>query len=107
MHKNRNDAVGNYCIYAIYIDFKTFKIGKADLDRTNKAGTPVRIMQQTNIFKRIVSIQHVDFKIILRLYAVTSADVKRKEQEEIEKYYNETGEIPEGNRNSFDTKNNR
>jgi len=64
MHKNNNESIGNYCIYAIFIDIKTFKIGKADLDRTDKDGIPLRIKTQIKLFRTIFSMSFVNYEIV-------------------------------------------
>ena len=63
-HKNNNEPIGNYCIYAIFIDIKTFKIGKADLDRTDKDGIPLRIKTQIKLFRTIFSMSFVNYEIV-------------------------------------------
>lgn len=54
MHKNSNEAIGNYCVYQIIVAGEVYKIGKADLDRITKcSGNPTRIHQQMRILKKI------------------------------------------------------
>lgn len=100
-HKNKSEAISNYCIYAIFIDFETFKIGKADLDAVTKEGTPIRIQSQINFLGGLISISRIKFKIFVKLYNTTTKEAKKKEKEELDKYYEKTGTVPPGNKNSY------
>ena len=104
MYKNNKNSIGNYCIYAIFIDFKTFKFGKADLDRTDSTGDPVRLQQQLKLLSGILSFVRVDALILVRLYKVSTKVAKERESQLLQKHYDKTGEIPKGNRNSFNPK---
>lgn len=97
MHKNNKDAIGNYCIYAIYIDFKIFKIGKADLDRVTKYGVPVRIHQQISLFRKLFGVKRVGHEILIYLYKKTTQEALEAENDVLKAYKNQTGELPKGN----------
>ena len=105
MHKNNKNSIGNYCIYAIFIDFKVFKIGKADLDRTDKAGNPVRMQQQLVLFQGLLTVERVKARVLIRLYNITTKKALEQERESLQNHYDETGEVPKGNLNSFRPKN--
>ncbi len=100
-HKNSNEAVGNYCIYAIYINFKTFKIGKANLDELTAEGVPVRIDQQIKLLGLALAFSEVESRLLIRLYRVTTRKAKEVEKQVLQEHYNRTGEVPPGNQSSF------
>jgi hypothetical protein len=52
LHKNANDAIGNFTIYAIKVGKEIWKVGKADSDRTRPNGTPERVAQQIQRLKK-------------------------------------------------------
>lgn len=106
-HKNSNEAVGNYGIYEILIQDKTYKIGKADLDRITKlSGDPTRLHQQLRILAEKYGMENVEKLMLEELFDVSTAFAKEVEQEYLQTYYENTGEVPEGNKKSFKPKQN-
>lgn len=102
MHKNNNDAVGNYGIYEIYVSGKLYKIGKADLDRITKcSGDPTRIHQQLRILRKKHGIDSVVYELVERLFGVTTSVAKEFEREFLKLYYELENEVPDGNKKSF------
>jgi URI fold toxin 2 len=101
-HKNKNNAIGNFCIYQILIKQRLFKYGKADTDRiTKSSGDPTRIHQQKRILSKIYGDGTARHQIISDLLNVSTEDAKNEEKSILQQYYELTGEVPEGNKNSF------
>ena len=102
MHKNNNQALGNYGIYEIEINGKTYKIGKADLDRVIKSsGDPVRIRQQIRKLRRKYSTQKVYYTILERLFGYTTQEAKAMEKAILQEVITQIGYVPEGNKKSY------
>ncbi len=105
MHKNFNDAFGNFVIYEIIVDGISYKIGKADLDRiTQSSGDPTRIHQQVRKLRLRYGKGNVFHNILDSLFGVTTEHAKKVEHEILMLYYLTRDEVPEGNRNSFNPK---
>ncbi len=105
IHKNNNNALGNYGIYEIVVNGQTYKIGKADLDRiTLSSGDATRLHQQLRKLAEEFGIENIDNEILEKLYQVTTEVAKEIEQNYLQNYYETTGEIPEGNKKSFKPK---
>lgn len=101
-HKNKNNAVGNFCIYRILIDNKIYKIGKADFDRiTLSTGMPTRIHQQVRILSTKYINKRIEHEILEILFGVSTLDAKRLEKKILKEMYKSDGEVPEGNSKSF------
>ncbi len=101
-HKNRNDARGNFVIYAIFLYGKLFKFGKADADKISKhSRLPLRLYTQLKLFWKLFGRESVFFKIMLYLKNVTVKEAKIAERRLINDYFKETGEVPLGNQDSF------
>jgi hypothetical protein len=95
-HKNRNDTLGNFAIYRLFLNAMLYKFGKADADRTTQSsGLPTRIHQQ--IRKWIALGYDVTFEIIVILKNVTTKQAKTEEQNQIQNYEQENGSTPPGN----------
>jgi len=102
MHKNNNDASGNYGIYQIIVEGKVFKIGKADLDRITKiSGDPTRIHQQIRILSLKYTEKNIVFRYLRKLFNVPTKEAKMLEHFFLMEYYQANGIIPEGNQKSF------
>ncbi len=101
-HKNRNDKVGNFVVYAIFLFGRIFKFGKADADKVCKQSQlPVRLHSQLRLFWKLFGTESVFFKIFLTLKNVTVKEAKQAENKLIREYYNKTGIVPPGNEDSF------
>lgn len=106
VHKNNNNALGNYCIYVIRIFKKIFKFGKADFDRITKStGIPTRIHQQMRKLIAEYGKYNVTYELIIVKLNVTTAQAKELEQLYLNNYIDEFNEIPEGNIKSHKNKN--
>ncbi|TAH19377.1 MAG: RHS repeat-associated core domain-containing protein [Cytophagales bacterium] len=106
IHKNSNQAIGNFVIYEIVVYGKTYKIGKADLDRiTESSGNPTRLHQQLRKLAEEFGIENIDKNILDELFQVTTELAKEIEKTYLESFYETTGEVPEGNQKSFKPKN--
>ena len=102
MHKNNNNARGNFVIYAIELFGSIFKIGKADADRiTLTSGLPTRAHQQLRLLRNNFGNKFVDFFIIKTLFSVTTKNAKDEELATLENEIKRTGEVPEGNKKSY------
>jgi len=102
LHKNNNEAIGNYAIYEILIHGKTYKIGKADMDRITKlSGNPTRIHQQIRKLSLKYSEKNVFFRYIKITLGIRTKEAKALEQYFLSQFVSETGLIPEGNQKSF------
>jgi len=102
MHKNSNNAIGNFGIYEIVVFGVTYKIGKADLDRlTLLSGSPTRIHQQIVKLRKKYGKGNVFFSIIETLIGVKTKEAKEMEHQFLWYYYKQNGIIPEGNKRSF------
>lgn len=102
MHKNNNDAVGNFAIYEIIVNEKRYKIGKADYDRIKKnSGDPTRIHQQLRILRKKYEVDSVFHQIIETMIGVTTKHAKEFEKQLLINYYKIYSEIPIGNIKSF------
>jgi hypothetical protein len=105
MHKNNDEAVGNYVVYEILIDGITYKIGKADMDRITKiSGDPTRIHQQIRKLSLKYSEKNVIFRYLKVLLGVRTKKAKAIENYFLQKFFVSTGSVPEGNKNSFTPK---
>jgi hypothetical protein len=101
-HKNRNEKIGNFVIYAIFLFGRIFKFGKADADKIcKKSRLPLRLHTQLKLFWKLFGTESVFFKIFLILQNVTVKEAKQAEQNLIRDYYNKTGQVPPGNEDSF------
>ncbi len=104
-HKNRNDAVGNNCIYRVDIWQRVFKYGKADENRmTKSSGLPTRIHQQRRELIKKHGKNAVDVDIILSLPQTSTKYSKEVENRILQNHFDRTGEVPEENRKSFKPK---
>jgi len=104
-HKNKNKAKGNFGIYQITIFGKVFKFGKADLDRvTQTSGEPTRIHQQKRELKKTNDPDEVTHELVFKLQNTISKIAKQVEKQVIQQFFEQTGEIPEGNKKSFKPK---
>ncbi len=83
---------------------KHLKIGKADLDRTDKDGIPLRIKTQIKLFRTIFSMSFVNYEIVFILLKSTTQQALNKEKEKLQEHYDITGEIPLFNKDSFKPK---
>jgi len=103
MHKNNNDASGNYGIYQIIVEGKVFKIGKADLDRITKiSGDPTRIHQQVTKLRKKYMKNNVFHIILEELFGYTTQQAKEVERTILRFVIAQQGGIiPEGNQKSF------
>ena len=102
IHKNSNDAIGNYGIYEITVFGERYKIGKADLDRlTMFSGDPKRIHQQVRKLRKKYGNENVFYVILESLFGVTTQKAKALEREILRLIYQQTRIIPEGNSKSF------
>ena len=101
-HKNNNEANGNFAVYEIVVNGKTYKIGKADLDRiTLSSGNPTRIHQQIRKLRQKYGRQNVYHTVLETLLGVTTQQAKDVEKAILQLIYEREGYIPEGNQNSF------
>ena len=104
-HKNKNLAKGNFCIYQISVFKNLFKFGKADMDRTTAtSGDPTRIHQQVRKLAEEYGEKNVFRSIIQKLFGKTTSDAKELEKMILQNHFEQTGEIPEGNKKSFKPK---
>lgn len=102
IHKNSNDAVGNFCIYQILIDDRVYKVGKADFDRiTVSTGIPTRIHQQIRILSKTYRPKEITHVILEMLLGVSTLDAKRLEKKFLRMTFEEDKEVPVGNKKSF------
>ncbi len=102
MHKNHNEAKGNYAIYEITVNRKIYKIGKADLDRiTLNSGNPTRIHQQIVKLRKKYGKRNVVHTILEELFGVKTQEAKDIEKALLRLFYQQNGFIPEGNQKSF------
>jgi hypothetical protein len=101
MHKNNNEATGNYGIYQIIVDGITYKIGKADLDRITKAtGDPTRIHQQIRKLRRKLVGKIVFYVLLETLLGYTTKHAKDVEYAILTEIATQLGYVPEGNKNT-------
>ena len=102
MHKNNNDALGYYGIYQIFVNGKSYKIGKADIDRiVKRTNDPVRIHQQVRKLRLKYGRENVYYEIMRWLFGYTTQQAKALEQEILVLVIRQMGEIPEGNLKSY------
>lgn len=105
MHKNKNEAKGNFNIYGISIFQRLFKVGKADADRiTHSSGNPTRIHQQIRKLVAIFGENNILLTIFEKLTNVSNKEAKESESDFLQSYYEITKEVPEGNKKSFKPK---
>jgi hypothetical protein len=101
-HKNKNSAIGNYGIYQIVVEGKTYKIGKADLDRiTLSSGNPTRIHQQIRKLSRKYAKEDIIYSFLGRIFSISTKEAKKLEKALLEDFYQRNGFVPEGNQKSF------
>jgi len=101
---NSNGATSNYGIYEIKVNgnLQDGKIGKADLNRvTQSSGLPTRLHQQVRKLEEIHGKGNVEGKVVEDLGQTTTAQAKAAETSRLQKNYDETGTVPEGNKKSF------
>lgn len=102
MHKNSNEAVGNYGVYQINVYEKIYKIGKAYLDRiTISTNTPTRIHQQVRKLIKKHGENNVVYDILYKLFGVKTKAAKELERKLLQLVYQNEGIIPKGNKKSF------
>lgn len=102
---NSNGATSNFGVYEIMVNGKLYKVGKADMDRvTQSSGLPTRLHQQLRKLEEQYGVGKVQGQIVDPLGQVTTADAKAAETARLQKVYEETQEVPEGNRKSFKPK---
>jgi hypothetical protein len=105
MHKNKNEANGNYVIYVLRLFGKIFKIGKADNERrTVSTNLPIRVHSQIRGLGDLFGKINVSFSFLEFLVSKTTKEAKKREDEYLNNYFEQTGEIPEGNAKSFKKK---
>ncbi|MFL6463705.1 MAG: RHS repeat domain-containing protein, partial [Bryobacteraceae bacterium] len=98
---NTNGAEGDFGIYEITKDGKLYKIGKADLGRvTQSSGQPTRLHQQVRKLGEQNPDSVVEGEVVEEGYK-TTAEAKTAETRRLQQHFDETGEIPEGNKKSF------
>lgn len=102
MHKNSNEALGNDAIYEILVYRKTYKIGKADLDRiTLSSGDPTRIHQQLRKLRLKYGVQNVIYDIVESLFGITTEEAKAFERAILQLVYERDNIVPQGNQKNF------
>jgi len=98
---NTNSATGNFGVYEIQIDDVLYKYGKADLSRvTQSSGLPTRLHQQVVKLGK----QNPDSEVVGRVIdkgMSTTKEAKAVETKKLQEYFDQTGNIPEGNKKSF------
>jgi len=98
---NTNDAEGNFGVYEITKDGDLYKIGKADLNRvTQSSDSPTRLHQQVRKLGEQNPNSVVEGKVVEDGFKTTT-EAKTAETRRLQAHFDETGEIPEGNRKSF------
>jgi hypothetical protein len=96
-HKNKNKAIGNFCVYDIHIKDRLYKYGKADMDRITLASElPTRLHQQVRILQK--NEESVEGRVLIELPNVSTSYAKDIENEMIKSYMAKYGEKPEGNK---------
>ena len=101
LHLNTNGATGNFGVYEIKTNGDLHKIGKTDLNRVTKSsGNPTRIHQQIIKLEKIHGKGNVTAEVVEKGFK-TTADAKAVEAARLQKHFDDTGEILEGNKKSF------
>jgi len=102
MHKNKNEAKGNFAIYVLGLFDKIHKVGKADAERvTQSSGNPTRIHDQIRKLGNIFGAENVFVRIVRILFDTTTLEAKNEENNVLDKIIQKTGEVPEGNKKSY------
>jgi len=101
---NTNTAVGNFGVYEIRINGELHKIGKADLGRvTQSSGQPTRLHQQIRNLEKIHGKGNVSGNVVEKGFT-TTATAKAAETARLQRHYDKTGKVLEGNKKSFKPK---
>lgn len=100
LYKNSNTHIGHT------INGEVYKYGKADLDRTTKAGfdgipQPTRLHQQVRKLREEYPTKVISGEVISDLGTVTTAQAKLIEKQTIQAHYDRTNIVPTGNQKSF------
>ncbi|MBT1699246.1 hypothetical protein KK083_20280 [Fulvivirgaceae bacterium PWU4] len=89
-------------MYKIKIDKELYKIGKADLNRTTAStGLPTRLHQQLRKLQALNAKKAVEGKVVKDLGNTTTKKAKKAETAELQKEFDKTGKVPDGNKKSF------
>ena len=105
MHKNNNEAKGNFVIYVLRLFGNIFKIGKADNDRrTISTDLPVRMHAQVRSLAETFGKINVSFDFLELLKGITTKEAKKREETHLNNFFEQTGNIPSGNVKSFKRK---
>ena len=98
---NSNDAVSEFGLYEISVNGVRQKVGKADMLRvTQSSGLPTRLHQQVRRLSDEYGSRNVSYTLT-QLGSTTTRQAKIAETARLQKIFDLTGIVPEGNLKSF------
>lgn len=101
---NTNTATGKFGVYKIEINGELHKYGKTDMNRVTKSsGLPTRLHQQITKIEKTYGKGNVK-GVVLESGHTTAASAKAAETARLDAHYENTGQVPDGNKKSYKPK---